>query len=64
MAWRGRGAKETYQIGEDSAEIFLEHAVFVPDSSEGMTGGSRLSAAEGGARYRFGKEGKRAVGRF
>jgi hypothetical protein len=35
------------------------HAVFVPDSSEGMTSGAHPSVAGGEARYRFGKERKR-----
>jgi hypothetical protein len=38
-------------------EIFQVLDVFVPNSSNGMTGGSLLSAAKRrGARYRFGKE--------
>jgi hypothetical protein len=44
LAWM-RG-KKSYRIGEESAEIFQELAVFVSNSMGGMTGGVAPSATE------------------
>jgi hypothetical protein len=45
-AWKlGRGARNRTRTGEDSAEISQGLAVLVPNSSNGMTSGSLLSAA-------------------
>jgi hypothetical protein len=44
LAWT-RG-KKSYRIGEESAEIFQELAVFVSNSLGGMTGGVAPSATE------------------
>jgi hypothetical protein len=45
-AWKlGRGARNRTRTGEDSAEISKGLAVLVPNSSNGMTSGSLLSAA-------------------
>jgi hypothetical protein len=45
-AWKlGRGARNHTKTGEDSAEISQGLAVLVPNSSNGMTSRSLLSAA-------------------
>jgi hypothetical protein len=52
------------RIGEKSGAVMFGHVVFVPNSSEGMTGGVWVSVTEGGESNGSGRERKMAVGRL